>query len=80
MRIHLFTLVLLLAAQVVFAQQVTERRMDHVRGGIDLGNLMCPHEIEERRQDIGKTEPAFSHAAIVFRIIPLEPDMGSVRQ
>jgi hypothetical protein len=36
--------------------------------------------IEERRQDIGKTEPAFSRAAIVFRIIPLEPDMGSVRQ
>ncbi len=36
--------------------------------------------IEERRQDIGKTEPAISHAAIVFRIIPLEPDMGSVRQ
>jgi len=36
--------------------------------------------IEERRQDIGKTKPAISHAAIVFRIIALEPDMGSVRQ
>ena len=36
--------------------------------------------IEERRQNFGKTEPAISHAAIVFRIIPLEPDMGSVRQ
>ena len=36
--------------------------------------------IEECRQDIGKTEPAISHAAIVFRIIPLKPDMGSVRQ
>jgi hypothetical protein len=43
-----------------------------------------PHDpsvrIEERRQDIGKTEPAFPHAAIAFRVIPLEPDMGSVRQ
>ena len=36
--------------------------------------------IAERRQDIGKAEPAFTLAAIVFRIIPLEPDLGSVRQ
>jgi hypothetical protein len=36
--------------------------------------------IEERRQDIGKTEPAIAHAAIVYRIIPLEPFMGSVGQ
>ena len=36
--------------------------------------------IEEGRQNIGKAEPAITHAAFVFRIIPLEPDMGSVRQ
>jgi hypothetical protein len=36
--------------------------------------------IEERRQDIGKTEPAFPRTAIVFPVIPLEPGMGSIRQ
>jgi hypothetical protein len=36
--------------------------------------------IEERRKDFDKAEPAFSHAAVVLRIIPLEPDMGNVRQ
>ena len=48
---------------------------------VSLINMLHPSvRIGERRQDIDKAAPAFSHAGIVLRIVPLELDLGDIRQ